>query len=514
MKILNLAQLRELDTVTLEKQNLTRLKLMERAARGAYDAMAQELYGAGPVHIFCGPGYNGADGLLIARQLLEAGKTPIVYILAGETYPEEYNALTGQLFERGVDMHWLRVSEDIPTLEGWDFAIDALYGIGVTRPLTGLAAELIARINKAQPYVIAVDIPSGLPAEGNWQPDWPVLKATTTYTFQVPKLALLLPDTGALAGTWFTIDLELDEDYQESADGKLMFLQEDEIALLALPERPRFSHKGTFGHALLAGGSYGKCGAMLLAAEACIRSGVGLTTVAVPECGLVPMQTAVPEAMVAPCANVRTLDSLPEILGETYATIGIGPGMGTASETVAMLDALLEAATLLPFPTLVLDADALNIIADKGWQKRIPSGSILTPHPGELDKLTPGATTSYERLIKAQQLAENTQSVVVLKGAYTATMNAEGITAFNPSGNAGMATGGMGDVLTGLITGLRAQGVDSSHAACLGVYLHGLAGDLAQERVGMEALTAGTLTKYLGRAFMEMNEAAEDEIPF
>lgn len=520
MKILTPEQIRRVEEKTMQRQGISERQLIERAAEAAWNAMQAELYGAGPVIVLCGPGKNGADGLALCMHLLEAGKAPQIYVLAAEHYHDAFNEQMGRLFERGVEVKWMRKPKDIPAFSEEDIVVDALFGTGLNRPLAGIAADLAISLSSASSYVISLDIPSGIPSTGVAEPGpWPHVEASSTYTFGLPKLALFMSDTGRVAGEFQVLDIGLDKDAIQEEESPYLIPDEAQMAFLGPYERLRFSHKGDYGHALLVGGRLGVCGCMILASQAALRAGCGLVTVGLPKSGLVALQAAVPEAMVVPDISDDFITGLPEKL-DRYTAIGMGPGMGKGPGAVAALQGLL----LSKHPRLVLDADALNILAEhKEMLKDLPIGSVLTPHAGELDRLVEHNGTALARLDAARNLAQQHTCFVVLKGAFTAICAPTGDVLFNQNGNPGMATAGTGDVLTGLLTGLLAYFNDPLDALVLGTYLHGLAGDLAAQRLSQQALTAGAVARMLGKAWLHVDamrqmpdllSAAEDDVPF
>jgi len=519
MKILTPEQIQRVEKATLRTQGITERDLIERAAQAAWDAMQAELYGAGPVYVLCGPGKNGADGLALSQHLLDAGKSPGIYIFAAENYAEAFNTQMGRLFERGIEVSWMRSEADFPPFTEEDIVVDALYGTGLTRPLQNLAEKLIDTLNEANPYIIALDLPSGIPAMGLTEPGhWPHVHASSTYTFGVPKLALYMSDTGQAAGDFQILDIGLDKEALQQEESSYLLPDEGQMALLGPYERSNFAHKGDFGHALLIGGQFGMAGCMILASQAALRAGCGLVSVAVPRGCVAALQVAVPEIICLPDGSEERVTTLPKHL-QRYASIGIGPGLGTEPEALAVLEALL----LNPPSRLLLDADAINLLASsKTLLAQVPPGTVLTPHVGEFDRLASHNGMALGRLQAARDLAQKHQIFILLKGGYTALCAPTGDVLFNQNGNPGMATAGTGDVLTGLLTGLLAYFDDVLDALVLGVYLHGLAGDLAAQRLGQQALTAGALGRMLGKAWMHVEamrhmpdllSTAEEELP-
>ncbi len=379
--------------------------------------------------------------------------------------------------------------------------LDGLFGSGLSRPLEGLYAEAVSYINQLEAQVISIDIPSGLFTDGPTPEGTAVIQADITLTFERPKLAFLLPTSGAFAGDWHVLPIGLHQEFLNQVESPHQLLVPETIKSLARP-RSKFSHKGTFGHALLVGGSYGKMGAITMSAHAALRSGVGLLTVQVPRVGYDILQTSVPEAMVLTDEHEHHLTTPPTDVTK-YQCIGIGPGLGQAEDSRLALERMFRQ----KLPPLVLDADALNLLAaDRLLRQQLPADSILTPHPKEFERLTGPATNDFHRLELLQNFCAEHSCYVILKGAHSCIGTPSGELYFNTTGNPGMATGGSGDVLTGILTGLRAQGYSPLETCQIGVYLHGLAGDLAAAAEGETSLIASDLYKYLGAAFLKLKQ--------
>ncbi|MBQ6746329.1 MAG: NAD(P)H-hydrate dehydratase [Bacteroidaceae bacterium] len=500
MKIFPTAAIKQLDAYTIEHEPITSIDLMERAAQ----AIANELMNQWPDKddtrfvIFAGPGNNGGDALAVARLLANNGYQPEVYLFntTGKLSPD-CEANRDRLTQTdGVDFHEVITQFTPPRLTEDDVIIDGLFGSGLNKPLSGGFASLVRFINAAGATVVSIDIPSGLMGEDNSSHNMEaVVKADYTLSLQFPKLAFLFAENEPYVGAWKVLDIGLSKEAirqthtpYEMGDVSKMRYQ--------LKIRSRFSHKGDFGRALLVAGQQGMAGASVLAARACLRSGVGLLTVHVPLCNNTIVQTSVPEAMTSLDANECCFTETPDL--EPYQAIGVGPGLGKADVTRQALYHLLSHSNV----PMVLDADALNLIGEShSYLRRLPKGSIITPHPGEMDRLVGKCADSYERLTRAINLAQTCGVHVVLKGAYTAVISPEGNCWFNVTGNPGMATGGCGDVLTGIILSLLAQGYDADTAAKMGVYIHGLAGDIAAREKGEIALTASDVVDYLPKAW-------------
>jgi NAD(P)H-hydrate epimerase len=383
--------------------------------------------------------------------------------------------------------------------------IDALFGIGINRPLTGLYEKVIQYINAALVEVIAIDMPSGLTCDDAPQGDSKVIiRANFTLTFEQLKFSLLLAQNAHFVGKWIVIPIHLHPDFIENETSDYFVLEKSLIKSLLKP-RAKFSHKGSFGHALLCAGSFGKIGAAVLATKSCLRSGVGLVTISTPKIGYSIVQQSVPEAMAIVDDNENELSNCKDDVS-VFNTIGVGPGIGTSELTQRFLNQLLSQSK----NPMVLDADALNCIAlNDSLRDLIPQNSILTPHPKEFLRLIHAQQplSDYEKIEQQRQFSIENKCIVVLKGAHTTISNSNGQVYFNTTGNAGMATGGSGDVLTGLLTGLLAQGYEPFDAARIGVFLHGLAGDLAAEIQGQDALIASDIIEEFGAAFLSIQQS-------
>jgi NAD(P)H-hydrate epimerase len=396
--------------------------------------------------------------------------------------------------------------EEFPRPEPGTVVIDGLYGSGLTRPLNGLAAALIRHINRLDVRVVAIDIPSGLMGEDN-SGNIPenIIKAHATITLQFPKLSLLFPENEQFAGKVFIGDIGLHPDAIGHTDTPYFMSDRDTIFNWFKP-RMRYAHKGDFGHALLIAGSQGKMGAALLASEACLRSGTGLVTTHLPACGYEIQQTYMPEIMCSIDVNLQFITKIPTLI--PYRAIGAGPGLGTHPVTREALLDLIQTAGV----PLVLDADALNILSlHPEWQPELRPGTILTPHPGEFKRLFGETANSWQRLQLQRNKAMEQKVVIVLKGAHTSVALPDGKVWFNTSGNPGMASGGSGDVLTGIILGLLAQGFPPEQAAIAGVFIHGEAGDIAAARYSQPAMTASDITHSLPELFQRIFRQQESE---
>ena len=497
MKILPVEKIREADTFTIENEPIDSVDLMERAASKVYDwfmkrCKTKEV----SVKIFCGIGNNGGDGLALARMLFFTGIIPQVFVVRfSDKMSRDCEVNFNRLKEETeTPMYDIFSEDDFPLINDKDIVVDAIFGSGLNRNIEGFAAELIKYLNDNNAIRIAIDIPSGLFADGGQQSMFiahssqliahSIFKADYTLSFQFPKLAFMFPENDAFVGRWEVLDIGLHKDFIDNVE-TLNFYTTEDMAMPILRKRTKFSHKGTYGHALLVAGSSGKTGAALLAAEACLRTGVGLLTAHLPKDALLPMQIYLPEAMTSIDKSETYCTEIDDII--PYTAIGVGPGIGKNTETATLLKKIIQEAT----QPLVLDADALNIISENPtWLSFLPDNTILTPHPKEFERLFGKTNNSYERLELQRKMSVIHNIIIVLKGAHTAITFPNGTCFFNSTGNPGMATAGSGDVLTGMILSLLAQRYTPQESALLGVYLHGKAGDEAAKEIGENSMIA------------------------
>ena len=503
MKLFFSDQIAEIDRYTIEHEPILSVNLMERAVKQVFDWFKKHIDTTSIVHVFVGPGNNGGDGLALARMLVLDGWSVSVYLV------QESGSLSA---DARINLDRLRVhpkskifdltdrAVSFPNIESSDVVVDAIFGSGLKRPCTGLALETVKSINLSGAKVVAIDIPTGLMGEDSRAAGaGGIVFASHTLTFQFPRLSFLMADNARYIGQWVVLDIGLHPAAIAQTPSDFVYLEISDIAS-RIKHRPRHCHKGDFGHALLCAGKYGMMGAAVLAAKGCLRAGAGLLTVHVPNCGVQILQMALPEALVSEDDDLAALSSPPSLL--QYNAIGIGPGIGQVGEVDSCLDELLGS---VDKKRLVLDADALNIMARHAeWWSRVPQGTIITPHPGEFDRLTKPHSDDYERMQSAMAFAKEHRVVVVLKGAHTLIVLPSGKCYFNSTGNAGLATAGSGDVLTGIILGLLSQGYEPEDAAIVGVYIHGLAADLALDNQSVESLMASDVLNYLGQAYLQI----------
>jgi NAD(P)H-hydrate epimerase len=494
MKIFSAAQIKKWDAFTIANEPITSIELMERAAAKCCDWLLLNTYFQKRFHVFCGKGNNGGDGLAIARMLIAKNYRVTVYILEfGKIGSEDFQLNLARFHDCSTDIHFIQSTDFFPVVNNNDVIIDALFGTGLNKPLQGISASLVNYINSCKADIISIDLPSGLYADSSSKGD-AIIKATHTLSFQNYKLAFLLPENENYCGTIHLLDIGLHKKFE--ADEPAAFeITGKEFLQTIYKRRSQFSHKGNFGHAALLCGSYGMMGAAVLSAKACLRSGAGKLTCYVPECGYQIVQTTVPESM---CIVSGTHYILNATGIEKFTAVGIGPGIGLHASHASLLKEIFIAAQ----KSMLIDADALNTISqDKTLLGLIPAQSILTPHPKEFENLFGKTVNDFERLQLALQKSKQHNIYIILKGHFSFISTPEGKGFFNSTGNAGMATAGSGDVLSGIITGLLAQSYSPLQCCLLGTYLHGLTGDFAAEKLSQEAMIAEDIISFLGEGF-------------
>ena len=505
MKIFTSTQIHELDSYTIEHEPIQSIDLMERAAKVMAHVITERWNSQTPVAVFAGPGNNGGDALAVARLLGKADYTVDVYLFNIHNKLSDNCEINKKRLLEANCLHQfteVTVNFDLPELTARTLVVDGLFGSGLNKPLAGGFASLVKYINQSPSKVVSLDIPSGLMTEDNTNNIWTnIVQADLTLTLQQRKLAMMLADCQPFLGEVRVLDIRLSQDYIDSTDTQFATTEENDMRRMLRP-RGDFAHKGMMGYALIVAGQYGMAGAAVLATKACLRSGVGKVAVATPQLNNVIMQTCVPEA-------VMLLDAEDAYFSEAIDTdefdaMAIGPGLGIREQTSIALISQLRRASC----PIVADADAINIIANhRAWTQQLPQGIILTPHPKEFDRLA-GATpnSDFDRLARAIDMAERLQGYIILKGHYSALCCPDRHVVFNTTGNSGMATAGAGDVLTGIITGLLARGYNRKEACLLGMYLHGLAGDITAKTVGKESLIASDIVRCLPMAFQRLKE--------
>ncbi|MDE3125887.1 MAG: NAD(P)H-hydrate dehydratase [Bacteroidota bacterium] len=487
-KLLSALQLQQWDAYTIEHEPISSIDLMERAAMECTKWLLRQSFIQQPIYIFCGKGNNGGDGLAIARQLFEAGITPAIYIAEfGKPGTDNFQENLHRLHLLGIAVQYISSEDLLPHIPNNAVIIDALLGVGLNKPLTSLYALIVQHINAANVYTIAIDVPTGLFIDKHTNSDI-VIKAKHTLTFQSYKLCFLVAENAHFFGKVEILDIGLNKNFLASVNTVFKLYDINDIQPIFKIRNP-FAHKGNFGHALLIAGSGEKMGAAILATGAALRSGAGLVTTQIPSANALALNIQYPEAMVLFRENTV-------IPYTSFTSIGIGPGLGTHA---AASQLLFQTISHYKLP-MVIDADALTIISqNKTWLQQLPPGSILTPHPKEFDRLFGPVDNEFTRIESAIKLSATLPLIIVLKGHYTLVAH-NGNGYFNSVGNVGLAKGGSGDVLTGIITALLAQGYEPNVAAQLGVYMHGIAADLALECQAEESLLPSDVISFLRKA--------------
>lgn len=501
LPILSTAQIKAADQYTITHEPIASIDLMERAA-AVFCKWFSENFSATnkSIYIFCGKGNNGGDGLAVSRILLKQDYEVKTFIVSSNATPSNDFSINLERLSQTANSKILHIEkpEDFPLIEKETVVIDALFGSGLNKPLEGIFKELIEHLNLCHCHKIAIDIPSGL--FSNQHSEGAIFKAQHTFSFELPKYAFLLPENYTYVGNFHFDSIGLNQHFISEQITDTYYLTFNDITT-RFRKRKKFEHKGSYGHALLIAGSYGKTGAAILAAKAALHSGCGLATVYTSSCGYNAIQGSLPQAMLLCDEKENFISEIPET--NIYSAIGIGPGIGTHKKTATALFQFLEKQN----SPLVLDADALNIIAtDKRYLHLIPKNSIITPHPKEFERLFGKSENDFERHALQVQQAKALGIIIVLKGANTAIAMPDGNTYFNATGNPGMATAGSGDVLTGIITSLLAQGYSPEDAAIIGVYIHGMAGDVATKNKSQTFITALEIIDSLSSVFMSVEE--------
>jgi hydroxyethylthiazole kinase-like uncharacterized protein yjeF len=500
VKIFSKDQIYEGDKLTAERQNITSADLMERAGTQIFNWMHMRMQGAQvPIHVFCGIGNNGGDGLVVARQLIIHGYNVKTYVVnCSDKRSKDFLINYDRI--KNVTKNWptlLKCKDDFPQIAPEDIIVDAIFGIGLNRPVDEWVKALFIHFRNTKAFTLSIDIPSGLNTESVPKDENNVVWAGYTLSFASPKLVFFLPETAKYTAQWEVLDIGLDAEFLNGVPTEVELIGKYEVLPIYKP-RDKFSHKGQFGHALIIGGSYGKIGAVTLASKAVLSAGAGLVTAFVPKCGYTPLQSAFPEAMIITDAENDFISNIEYEF--TPTVIGIGIGIGKNSKTITAFETLLKKNKT----PLVIDADGINILSQKkSLIKLVPNQSVLTPHPKELERLIGKWVDDFDKIKKVKAFSKKHELIVVIKGANSMTVFGDKLY-INTTGNPGLATAGSGDVLTGIITGLISQGYEPLTAAIFGVYLHGKSADLAVEDYGYQSLIASHVIEYVGSAYIDL----------
>ncbi|WP_407557183.1 NAD(P)H-hydrate dehydratase [Winogradskyella sp. 4-2091] len=507
MKLFSKEQIYEGDKLTTERQKITSTDLMERAGIQIFNWIHMRMQGAQvPIHVFCGIGNNGGDGLVLARHLVTHGYNVVTYIVnCSDKRSKDFLINYDRI--KNVTKDWpkmLSCENDFSeiVIKEEDIIVDAVFGIGINRPPNDWVKALFEQFRISKAFTLSIDIPSGLFTDKRVEDEKDVVNANYTLSFQSPKLVFFLPETAKYTVQWEALDIGIDRDYLIKTDTEVELISKHEVLPLYKP-RQKFSHKGEFGHVMILGGSYGKIGAVNLASRAALGSGAGLVTAYTPKCGYHSLQSAIPEIMVITDSDETHISNISFDLEPTV--IGVGVGLGTSARTIKAFEAFLKENK----SPLVVDADGLNILSKKkALLKLLPEFTILTPHPKELERLIGKWSDDFDKLKKVKAFSKKYNLIVVIKGANTITVFQDKFY-INTTGNPGMATAGSGDVLTGIICGLVAQGYEQLSATIFAVYLHGKAADLQLEDYGYQSLIASHIIEGVSKAYIDLFKKPE-----
>lgn len=503
MKILTSTQLKELDKYTMEHEPIASIDLMERAACALTESIIRRWDKSYQIAVFAGPGNNGGDALAVARMLSQKQYHVEVFLFNIKGKLSEECQINLQRLKECGSIYFTEISTQFtpPTLTENHLVIDGLFGTGLNKPLNGGFASVVKYINASKATVVSIDIPSGLMGEDNtYNIRQHIVHADVTLSIQLPKLSFFFPENEEVVGEWELLDIQLKQTYIDAVESPYSIINEKEIQSLIKP-RKRFAHKGSFGHGLLIAGAYGMAGASILSAKASLRSGIGLLTVHTPIHNHDILQIAVPEAIVHTDIHERYFAEPVDL--SKYRALAIGPGLGQEEDTALAMMEQIQGCSI----PVILDADAINILSShRNWLSRLPKRCILTPHLGELERLTGKCMDTYERLTKVKELAAYLQSYFIVKGAWTTIVTPEGHCYFNPTGNPGMATAGSGDVLTGILLALLSQGYSQEDACKLGVFIHGMAGDISSNCLSEIGMISSDIIQALPQAWKKISK--------
>ncbi len=499
MKLFTAQQIRDADAYTIKHEPIASIDLMERASQKCLDWLTKKYNKNFSFSVFCGIGNNGGDGLAISRMLLEKGYQVNCYVVEfSKNYSDDFKVNLERL-QLKTKVSFLSEESENFTITENTIIIDAIFGSGLSRPAEGFTKNIIQKINSYSNEVVSIDVPSGLFCEDNSLNDKEaIIKADEILSFQFPKLSFLFPDNAKWCNFFTVLPIGLHPEFIKHTSTNFFYIEESLVKEIYQP-RKKFTHKGTYGHALIISGSYGMAGAAVLSAKGALKAGAGKVTAHIPKKVVDIIQISLPEALTSIDIHEEYISEIPSL--ESYNTIAVGPGIGINDFAEESIKQLFQSSK----SPIVIDADAITILGKKKeFLKFLPAQCILTPHPKELEKLIGTWKNDIEKLEKVKAFSEEHNCFVVVKGAHSICVCPSGEVYFNSTGNSGMATAGSGDVLTGMITGLLAQGYSSKESVILGVYLHGLAGDLAVQQIAKESLMASDIIDHLGKAFLEL----------
>jgi len=500
MKIFSKEQIYKGDKVTIDRQNISSADLMESAGIQIFNWLHKRLKGEQvPIHVFCGIGNNGGDGLVLSRHLITHGYNVYMYVVnCSDKRSKDFLINYDRI--KNVTKNWptlLSCKEEFPKIGRDNIIVDAVFGIGLNRPADDWINALFQYFRASKAFTLSIDVPSGLYTDKVPENEDAVVWSDYTLSVQSPKLVFFLPDTAKFIVQWDILDIGIDDEYLFATEAEAELIGKFEVLSLYKP-REKFSHKGNFGHSLIIGGSYGKIGAVTLACRAALSVGAGLISAYVPKCGYTILQSSFPEAMVLTDVDKNIITDIDFNIEPNV--IGIGVGIGTDNLTISAFEAFLKQNN----QPLVIDADGINILSKKkSLLELLPKNTIITPHSKELERLIGIWKNDFEKLNKVKEFSKKYNLIIVIKGANTIIVQNDKLY-INATGNPGLATAGSGDVLTGIITGLIAQKYAPLEAAIFGVYLHGKSADIAVEDFAYESLIASHIIEYLGEAYLDL----------
>lgn len=505
MKIFSKEQIYAGDALTSKKHGVSSTDLMERAGIQIFNWLHMRMQGAQvPIHIFCGIGNNGGDGLVLARHLVTHGYNIKTYIVNHSTsrskdFLKNYDRL------KDTTKDWpilLNDADELPVIEERDIIVDAIFGIGLNRPVDNWIKQIFNHFRATKAFTLSIDIPSGLLTNAVPEDEESVVNAGYTLSFQTPKLVFFLPQTEQYTVQWEVLDIGIDPEYLFTTPTAVELIGKNEVLPIYKP-RKKHSHKGDFGHVLVIGGSYGKIGAVTLASKGALTIGAGKVTAYMPKCGYIPLQTALPEAMVITDSDEEKITAIDFDINPNVVAFGVG--VGTDKKTSSAFEGFLKTNKT----SLVIDADGINILSsNKELLKLLPENTVLTPHPKELDLLLGGWKDDFDKLEKAKAFSNEYKCIIVIKGANSVIVGGDKLY-INATGNPGLATAGTGDVLTGIIAGLIAQGHQALEATIFGVYLHGKSADLLVENLGYQSFIASHVIEGIPLAYLDLFKQPE-----
>ena len=504
MKLFLSDKIKDVDANTIKYEPISSLKLMDRAAVNCYKWICANVNLSKKIVVFAGVGNNGGDALVIARMLYNTkADVQVCFLNFSDKISPDCQQNLNVLSELNIPIHYFDSFENIEAVNLSDsIIIDGIFGSGLSKPIVGWVGKIIERINNSNSTIVSIDTPSGLFGEdnsANQKQNGAIVKATHTLTLEQPKIAQLFAENHCYVGKLHIVPIGLHARAKEEVESSFYFLDNLFVKSI-IKERSKFSHKGTYGHVIVIAGKYGMMGANILATKAAYKTGCGLVTSQVPVKGVDVVQISVPEALLFIDESDYIITQISEEING-YSAVLFGPGVGSKNNTKKAFQQLLSTATI----PLVIDADGLNILSEnKALLDLLPKNSILTPHPKEFERLFGKFDDPFLRVLFMQNECVKRKINIVYKGANTIIVTSTGSCFFNSTGNSGLATGGSGDVLSGIVSSLLAQGYDYCHAMCAGVWIHGKSADIAVNDIAEHSVIASDIINYLGKTIKSL----------